>query len=89
MVDNGSSHVQQSAALWHGLLNEQLSRVEAYGNEASKMQDQGIAQAKLAADESAKLFQAWMDYGTQLTRDFQKLAFEGAKKSLELLRPQV
>ena len=88
MVDNGSSHVQQSVAFWHGLLNEQMARVEAYGSEVGKAQEQGIAQAKLAADESAKLLQAWVEYGTQLTKDFQKLAFDGAKRSLELLRPQ-
>lgn len=88
MVDNGSSHVQQSVGFWHGLMNEQLARVEAYGTEVSKAQEQGLAQAKLVADESGKLVQAWMEYGTQLTRDFQKLALEGAKKSLDLLRPQ-
>jgi hypothetical protein len=89
MVDNGSSQVQQTAALWHGLMNEHLARVEAYGNEVSKVRDQGIAQAKLAASESAKLLQAWVEYGSQLTTDFQKLALEGAKRGLELLRPQV
>jgi len=88
MVDNGSSHVQQSVALWHGLVNEHMARVEAYGTEVGKVQEQGMAQAKLAADESAKLFSAWVEYGTQLTKDFQKLALEGAKRSLELLRPQ-
>jgi hypothetical protein len=88
MVDNGSSQVQQNVALWHGLMNEQLARVQAYGAEVSKVQEQGIAQAKVAAEESTKLFHAWMEYGTQLTKDFQKLAFEGAQRGLELLRPQ-
>jgi hypothetical protein len=88
MVDNASSHVQQSVTLFHGLLNEQLARVEAFGNELGKAQEQGMAQAKLAADESTKVFQAFLEYGTQLNRDFQKLAFDGARRGLELLRPQ-
>jgi hypothetical protein len=88
MVDNASSHVQQSVTLFHGLLNEQLARVEAFGTEVGKAQEQGMAQAKLAADESTKVFQAFMEFGTQLTRDFQKLAFDGARRGLELLRPQ-
>jgi hypothetical protein len=88
MVDSASSHVQQNVAFWHGLMNEQLARVESYGAEVGKLQEQGIAQAKLVADESGRLLGAFMEYGTQLTRDFQKLALEGARKSLDLLRPQ-
>ena len=45
MVDNVTSQVQQSASFWHGLLSEQVARVESYGGEIKKAQEQGLARA--------------------------------------------
>jgi hypothetical protein len=89
MADNVTSQVQQNISFWHGLVSEHLARVEAYGEEMKKAQEKGVREAKIAAEETTKLVHAWVDYGTQLSQDFQKLALEGAKRGLELLRPQV
>jgi hypothetical protein len=93
MATNQSSHVQQNGTkvadgatvAWSGLWNDHVARLEAFYAEMNKLQDQGLAQSKLASDESTKLFQAWAEYSVALSRDFQKLSIEGAKKSLELL----
>jgi hypothetical protein len=88
MADNGTSQVQQTTTLWHSLLTDHMARVESFYAEGTKAFDQGVAQAKTATEESSKVFSAWLEYGVQLSRDFQKLSLEGAKKSLELFQPR-
>jgi|HubBroStandDraft_1064217.scaffolds.fasta_scaffold298438_1 hypothetical protein len=87
MTGNATSHVQQTTTLWHTLLNDQLSRVESFYTETAKYCDQSLGQARTAADETTKVYQAWVDSAVMLSRDLQRLSIEGARKSLELFRP--
>ncbi len=88
MAETVSSHLQHGVSMWHSMWTDQFTRAEGYLRELGKAQAHGVAQMKLFADESNKLFQAWLDYGDKLAKDMQSLSIEGAKKTVELFKPQ-
>lgn len=85
MNEQINSQVQQAMDSWRKLVDEQVSRFTAMGEEVAKLEQKGLEQVRTAVDEAAKMTKESFAYAAQLSAEWRKLALEATKRASELI----
>ncbi len=87
MVNDVISQSQQFVAGLGQLWRDQLTRLEAASEEATKLRQQGAVRTSEVLDELARLGKASLDYSTRLCTEWSRVSLEAWRRSAETMAP--
>ena len=56
--------------------------------ELNKLENKGIDQLRTAIDEATRMMKSSIEYQTQISNEWRKLALEATRRAAELLTPR-
>ena len=75
---------QQMFAAWTKMATDNLARLETLEAQLKETEDQRVAQAQEAIDESAKLMKASLTYWQELQQAWRKQTIEATKQVTQM-----
>jgi hypothetical protein len=85
MSESTTSQVRETQGGWKKLVDDHVARVEAAGAEATRWQEQTLAQNRQAIDDLARLGRDTLGYVGQLSAEWQKLTLEATRTAAGFL----
>lgn len=73
---------------WKKMLTEQGERMAAMYDEMGRLEAKGLEQARTAIDEATRLMKSALDYQSQLSAEWRRLALEATRRAAETLTPK-
>ena len=85
---NANAVNAQATEVWNKMVAEQTGRIETMCEELDKLENQGIDQLRTAIDEATRMMKSSVEYQTQISNEWRKLALEATRRAAELLTPR-
>jgi hypothetical protein len=82
-----NSQVQQFSQFWQKAVADQLSLVESFYEQLTKVQGSGIAQINSNIDDATRLAKQAITQGEQLVGQWRKLLLETTRRAAEVAAP--
>jgi hypothetical protein len=80
--------VQQVPVFFKKLVDEQVTRLQSFSDEAAKFEAKLLENLALAVDESAKQVKAGLTQVANLTAEYRRLSLETTQKLAGFLTPR-